>query len=84
MSKMDNLKFSSFNIKQEILVALENSGFINTSTIQSKCLPPLLKGENVLGLAPTGTGKTLAYLVPLINNLDKTKHLQAIIIAPTP
>ena len=80
---MDNLKFSSFNLKQEILVALENSGFVNTSTIQSKCLPPLLKGENVLGLAPTGTGKTLAYLVPLINNLDKTKHLQAIIISPT-
>ncbi len=80
---MDSLKFSSFNLNKEVISSLTQCGFTTASQIQSKCLPPLLKGENILGLAPTGTGKTLAYLVPIINNLEPDKHLQAIIIVPT-
>ncbi|RCT49664.1 ATP-dependent helicase, partial [Ureaplasma urealyticum] len=41
------------------------------------------KKENVIGIAPTGTGKTLAFALPILNNLDLSQKLQAIIIAPT-
>ena len=83
MLMMESLKFRSFNLSDKLSEGLEKQNFIQTSDIQAKCLPVLLKGENVLGLAPTGTGKTLAYLVPIINNLKAENHLQAIIISPT-
>lgn len=76
-------KFTAFNLKPELISALSDSGFISASPIQEKTIPLLLKKNNVLALAPTGTGKTLAYLIPIINNLIDNQKLQAIIISPT-
>ncbi len=80
---MERLDFRSFALSNELTTVLSNQGFTKVSSIQAKTIPLLLKKENVLGLAPTGTGKTLAFLVPIISNLVKDGHLQAIIISPT-
>lgn len=60
------------------------SGFNEPSTIQEKSFtPPLREGENVLGISPTGTGKTLAYMLPLLLTVEKGQGNQLLIIAPS-
>jgi ATP-dependent RNA helicase CshB len=83
MTENDKLPFSSLALRKELVDALRDSGFSGLSPIQAKAIPPLLQGRSVLGLAPTGTGKTLAYLVPILNDLKADGHVQAIILSPT-
>ena len=59
------------------------SGFNEPSTIQEKSFTPLREGENVLGISPTGTGKTLAYMLPLLLTVEKGQGNQLLIIAPS-
>lgn len=60
----------------------EKSGFKNITSIQEKTIPPLLEGKDVIAESPTGTGKTLAYLLPLLNKMDtESKSIQAICLA---
>ncbi len=62
----------------------EAAGFTNLSQVQEQAIPRILNGEDLLVEAPTGTGKTLAYLLPIIQNLDPNKkNTQAIVLAPT-
>ncbi len=79
----DRLHFSAFNLKPEVVEALKQEGYAVTSDIQAKTIPLLLRGENVLALSPTGTGKTLAYAAPIISNTDFDSAVQTIIICPT-
>ncbi len=79
----DALHFSAFNLRPEIIEALKQEGFTITSDIQAKAIPLLLRGENVIALSPTGTGKTLAYAAPILNNTDFESGVQSIIICPT-
>ncbi len=79
----DGLHFSAFNLKPEVIQALKDEGFLITSDIQAKAIPILLRGENLIALSPTGTGKTLAYAAPIINNTDFDLSVQSIIICPT-
>lgn len=68
----------------ELLSAVEKMGFEEATPIQEKTIIPALEGNDVLGQAQTGTGKTAAYGLPLLQKIDKSlPHVQALIIAPT-
>ncbi|BAC24367.1 deaD [Wigglesworthia glossinidia endosymbiont of Glossina brevipalpis] len=78
------LSFSELGLKDFILLALNDLGYKKPSPIQEKCIPFLLKGYDVLGIAQTGSGKTAAFFLPLLNNIDlKLKLPQIIILTPT-
>jgi ATP-dependent RNA helicase RhlE len=69
------LKFEQYNITPELKRNLEKLGFKRPTDIQYKSIPPILKGEDVLAIAQTGTGKTAAYAIPVIQLLN-TQHLR--------
>ena len=78
------MKFSSFNLKKELLENLEKKGYINCKPIQEITLKASLRKESFIAKAETGSGKTHAYIVPLINNLNYSLNkIQAIILEPT-
>ena len=60
----------------------ERLGFQEFTPIQTQLFEPILTGENLLGVSPTGTGKTLAYLLPSLLRLQKKKAQQLLILAP--
>lgn len=77
-------KFQGFAFKSFIIDAIDSLGFQEPTDIQARIIPKILKGESVIGQSQTGTGKTHAYLLPLINNLDGSeKRVQVVILAPT-
>ena len=63
------MKFSEFNFDSTVLQALDAMNFSECTPIQEKTIPVLLNGRDVIGVAQTGTGKTAAYLLPVINQL---------------
>ena len=72
------------NLKPEILKAIKRSGFEEATPIQEKTIPLVLEGKDVIGQAQTGTGKTAAFGLPILQNLDKQHDsIQAIVIEPT-
>jgi ATP-dependent RNA helicase CshB len=73
----------SFNLKKEVVDILKANGFQEFSPIQAAGIPKMLKGLSLLGLAPTGTGKTLTYVLPIVNDLTNDGHVQAVILCPT-
>jgi len=81
---MEKLKFKDLNISPEIQKAVEDMGFEEASPIQSLAIPQILAHKDVTGQAQTGTGKTAAFGIPLLENLDSNNNeLQAIILCPT-
>jgi len=79
------LKFSEFKFHTEVLDGLQSMGFINTTAVQEKAIPYVLEGRDLIACAQTGTGKTAAYLLPVLNLLlnNKEEGTKALIIAPT-
>ncbi|ATG97358.1 DEAD/DEAH box helicase [Mesoplasma lactucae] len=79
------MKFSDFGFKKFINDGLEQKGFDKPTTIQAEVIPYFKKHQNVVAKAHTGTGKTYAFLLPILNNLNYSNHddVQALIIAPT-
>lgn len=82
--------FSDLNIITPIQRALVEQGYSEATPIQIKAIPPLLKGADVLGCAQTGTGKTAAFSIPILQSLAKVKYsrnqkrpIRALIVAPT-
>jgi len=75
--------FEQFNLPSPILNALTLNNFINPTPIQQEVLPVALKGLDVLGSAQTGTGKTLAFVIPLLARLIEKQQDCALIIVPT-
>jgi ATP-dependent RNA helicase DeaD len=64
--------------------ALGEMGFVNPTEIQERVIPPLLDGKDVIGQAQTGTGKTAAFGIPLVEGIDENlPYPQAIVLAPT-
>lgn len=61
----------------------EQKAFPAPTAIQNRVFEPLNKGESFIAISPTGTGKTLAYLLPILNKLEANKELQALVIAPS-
>ena len=76
-------KFSDYNLTSPILAKLQKLNLLQPTPIQSLSIPLALEGSDLLGTAQTGTGKTLAFGIPIINFLLKTKKEAALIITPT-
>lgn len=79
----NNLNFSSTVLNKNIIELLNEDGFTIMSPIQEKVIPLLLKKKNLIGLAETGTGKTLSYTLPILNDLENNSKVQAIVLSPT-
>ncbi len=79
------MDFKTFNFHPSIAAGITAAGFKKPTPIQTKAILPLMKGLDVMGLAQTGTGKTAAFALPLLNRLiDKKRgYIRALIIAPT-
>ncbi len=78
------IQFSDLALNSAVLSALNEMGFVSPTPIQAAAIPHLLEGRDALGKAQTGTGKTAAFSLPLLNKIDLSQHKpQAIIMAPT-
>ncbi|MFB9084828.1 DEAD/DEAH family ATP-dependent RNA helicase [Erwinia tracheiphila] len=76
--------FSDLGLNADILESLNGMGYVKPSPIQAECIPHLLAGRDVLGMAQTGSGKTAAFSLPLLNNIDAgVKAPQILVLAPT-
>lgn len=79
------MKFSDFDLNPSLLRALEEMGYAAPTPIQEKTIPTLLQGGDVIGCAQTGTGKTAAFALPVLQRIQPgaSPHPQALIITPT-
>ena len=77
------MKFSTFNIKPQLIEILAKLGYVNPTKVQEVVIPKALKNENIIVKSETGSGKTHAFLIPLLSNVKFNKKLQAIILTPT-
>lgn len=77
--------FSDFKLNRQLWSAIEDAGFTNPTEVQEKVIPLILQGQDVLGISQTGTGKTAAYLIPVIYKIKyaQGKDPRALIVVPT-
>lgn len=75
--------FADFNISDNLAQNILKHGYTQPTPIQSQAIKPILEGRDVIGLAATGTGKTAAFLIPLIDKVFKNRDQKVLIIAPT-
>ena len=75
--------FSDFALHKSIQQAIFDMGFEEPSPIQEQCIPKILEGKDVLGQAQTGTGKTAAFGLPLMEKMTPQNAVQAIVLTPT-
>ncbi|MDX9801915.1 MAG: DEAD/DEAH box helicase, partial [Spirochaetia bacterium] len=81
---MKKLRFNELPLSGHILSAVEEMGFEEASPIQSETIPIILEGRDVIGQAQTGTGKTAAFAIPIIEKLTPgSRSLQALVLCPT-
>jgi superfamily II DNA/RNA helicase len=76
-------EFADFLIEEQLKKNIIKRGYMAPTPIQDQAIPPLLEGKDVVGTANTGTGKTAAFLIPLVNNLLTKKTKRVLIITPT-
>ena len=81
------MKFEDLNLTDNVLDALYDMRFDECTPVQEKCIPPILDGHDVMGVAQTGTGKTAAYLLPILSRLDEGNYpkdvVNCIVMSPT-
>ena len=77
------MTFNEFNFKSELQQAIEEAGFKEPSPIQQQAIPVILEGRDIVGQAHTGTGKTAAFGLPILNKLKCNGDVEAVIIVPT-
>ena len=81
------MKFSELNLEECVLQALDAMNFSECTPVQEHTIPVILEGRDLIGVAQTGTGKTAAYLLPVLNQLSKGRYpadaINCIIMAPT-
>jgi superfamily II DNA/RNA helicase len=79
-----SLRFQEFGLRDELLRALDEAGYDTPTPIQEKAIPILLEGHDLIGVAETGTGKTLAFLLPIFQaHRGAGAHVQALVVCPT-
>jgi ATP-dependent RNA helicase DeaD len=79
-----NTTFDELGLSEQLLKEIKSLGYEKPSPIQERAIPVLLDGRDILGQAQTGTGKTAAFALPLIDNLDlKASHVQVLVLTPT-
>jgi ATP-dependent RNA helicase RhlE len=79
------VNFRDFKFNRQILNAIADAGYTEATPVQQKAIPPILNGQDVMGIAQTGTGKTAAYVLPILMRLKYAQgdHPRALIVAPT-
>lgn len=82
------MSFQSLGLSKQLLQTLKKIGYTKPYPIQEQAIKPILYGQDVLGIAKTGSGKTASYVLPLIHNLhgkriEDNRHVQALILVPT-
>jgi len=80
------MKFNEMGLHPDIIEGIESMRFKEPTPIQEQAIPPILEGKDVIGIAQTGTGKTAAFLLPVLDNIirtDETGKVKALIIVPT-
>lgn len=79
------MRFDDLKLTRQFLNAIEDAGYENATPIQQKAIPPLRAGQDVIGIAQTGTGKTAAFLLPLLQTLKyaQGEALRGLVLAPT-
>ena len=84
MEITEGVRYDSLGLSPELLRALEKKGYEMSTPIQGGCIPPMLEWKDVTAKAPTGTGKTFAFGIPIIEHIDESSDdVQAVILAPT-
>ena len=79
------MSFKKFDLSEELMMGLKDLRYEEPTPIQDECIPLILEGKDVIGAAQTGTGKTGAFVIPLIQKItqNRTDHTQALILSPT-
>ena len=78
------MNYSELNVPEQIHKAVERMGFTELTEVQEKAIPPMMAGRDVIAKAPTGTGKTCAFGIPLVLGVQQDKkYPQAVVMAPT-
>jgi ATP-dependent RNA helicase DeaD len=75
--------FTTLNLREELVQAITGLGYAEPTPIQAAIIPIMLTGADVIGQAQTGTGKTAAFALPILQNFTPGRHVQALILAPT-
>ena len=84
MEVTQGVRFDTLNLSPEIMKALEKRGIELSTPVQAGCIPPMMERKDVVAKAPTGTGKTFAYGIPIVEHIDpEDETVQAVILAPT-
>src|SRR5512139_1182554 len=83
--RKEHMSFDSFNLHPQIAAGVQALGYSTPTPIQCGAIPPALQGQDVLGLAQTGTGKTAAFVLPILQRLFEARRdcIRALVIAPT-
>ncbi|MEQ9455355.1 MAG: DEAD/DEAH box helicase [Phycisphaeraceae bacterium] len=79
----ESVRFADLGLGDGLLASLARRGFEHPTLIQAQLIPPILKGKDVMGQAKTGSGKTAAFALPVIQMADPDVSMQALILAPT-
>lgn len=82
------MKFSDLGLTKEVVLATERANYANPYPIQIQAIPALIKGKDLLGIAPTGSGKTAAYILPILQylqkkTLSKSRGIPILVLVPT-
>ena len=80
---VDDYNYSQFDITDTLKKNIYNKGYSNPTKIQYQAIPQIIEGKDILGLASTGSGKTAAFLIPLINKISRDHDNKCVIIVPT-
>jgi len=84
MDITQGVRFDTLGLSEEIMRALNKKGYEISTPVQAGCIPPMMDWQDVVAKAPTGTGKTFAFGIPIIEHIDtEDESVQAVILAPT-
>ena len=79
------MKFEQFSLDPRIIAGIDGVGYTTPTPIQQQAIPAVLQGHDIMGLSQTGTGKTAAFMLPILQRLTRgpLRRVRALIVAPT-
>ena len=83
MKETESVLFGNIPVSKKIMSAIKAMGFEEPSPIQSQTIPLVLAGQDVIGQAQTGTGKTAAFGIPILERMMESRQVQALVLTPT-